>query len=278
MSLTYGFCLGDEGAQYNSQQFSSAFQSAFGDGVCPYGGMFDVTATDSMNISLATGFALVGGRWVKSDEVTALSIQPSDNNFDRYDAVVLQADMTTKTVETKVIMGKAEAFPKKYIPKRDNTIYEIVLCYITVRMGVSQIFAADIEDTRENVELCGIITQLSDIAESVLYVYEFLTSGIDEAVDELRGYADSIIQKGDDTVSAIEDAMQKAAISKPIGELETLRTQPEPHNEWLLCNGEPVPVEYPLLSTMLGGFLPTIKQNDERFSSWIYAGNPMETI
>lgn len=278
MALIYGFCLGDEGTQYDSAQFSGAFRSAFGDGVCPYGGMFAVSATDSMTVSLATGFALVGGRWVKSDEVADLSIQPSDNNFDRYDAVVLQADMTTKTVEAKVIMGKAEAFPKKYIPKRDGTIYEIVLCYITVRMGVSQIFSADIEDTRADVELCGIITQLSSMAESVLYVYTFLTSGIDQIVDDLLEYADSIIQKGDDTVSAIEDAMQKANISKPIGEVETLRTQPQPHNEWLLCDGQPVPAEYPLLSTMLGGFLPTIKQNDERFSSWIYAGKPMETI
>ena len=40
MALTYGFCLGDENSQYDSKQFSEAFQSAFGDGITGYGGKF----------------------------------------------------------------------------------------------------------------------------------------------------------------------------------------------------------------------------------------------
>lgn len=113
MSLSYGFCLGEDDTQYSSEQFSDAFRAAFGDGICPYGGQFLVSASDTMNVSLATGFALVGGRWVKSDETVSLPVQPSDNTFDRYDAVVLAADTAAKTVEAQGCPGQGGGFSAK---------------------------------------------------------------------------------------------------------------------------------------------------------------------
>lgn len=274
MSLSYGFCLGDENTQYTSAQFSTAFQAVFGDGVCPYGGQFRVSAVDAMRVTVATGFALVGGRWVQSDEVLSLPVLPADNNFDRYDAVVLAADTEAKTVTAKVVAGKAEAFPKRHTPTRDGAVYEVLLCHIKVRMGTSQILAADLEDTRKDPDLCGMITQLGDMAASVLYVYDFLTSGIDGAVDDLLAYAEQILQKGRDTIAAIESASQAAGVAKPIGEVETLRKSPVPAEEWLACDGSAVPANYPALSALLGGTLPTIIPEDSRFTAWIYGGRP----
>lgn len=275
MSLSYGFCLGEEGVQYSSEQFSAAFRAAFGDGICPYGGQFLVSASDTMNVSLATGFALVGGRWVKSDETVSLPVQPSDNTFDRYDAVVLAADTAAKTVEARVVQGKAAAFPQKHTPTRDGTVYEVLLCHILVRMGTSQILAADLEDTRADPALCGMVTQLAGTAASVLYVYDFLTSGVDQVVAERMAEAEAILQKGEETIAAIEKATQAAGITKPIGEIEIVRTSPSPATEWLLCDGGAVPETYPVLRELVGSTLPDIAPNDNRFSAWIYGGKPV---
>ena len=163
MSLSYGFCLGEEGVQYSSEQFSAAFRAAFGDGICPYGGQFLVSASDTMNVSLATG---------------------------------------------------------------------------------------------------------------VLYVYDFLTSGIDQVVAERMAEAEAILQKGEETIAAIEKATQAAGITKPIGEIEMVRTSPSPASEWLLCDGGTVPAAYPVLRELVGSTLPDIAPNDNRFSAWIYGGKP----
>lgn len=274
MALSYGFCLGEENSRYNTEQFSYAFQSVVGDGICPYGGKFKVSETEGMTISLATGFALLAGRWFRSDEAISFTVQPADNHFDRYDAIVLRADLALKSISAVVTKGNATATPQKYIPARNNDMYEIVLCHILVRMGTTQILSADIADTREDKVLCGMITQFSDISEKVLRVYRFLESGIDERVDALTGQADAVIKKGDDVIASIESAMAKANITKTVGEIEILHQPPKPEREWLLCDGKAIPTEYETLHELLHGRLPSLVKEESRFLPWIFAGSP----
>lgn len=274
MSLSYGFCLGEENTQYDSGQFAEAFQAIVGDGVCPFGGKLRVSSTDTMTVSLLTGFALLGGRWFKSDEAMPFTVLPADNNFDRYDAVVLRADLVRKEIAPVIIKGNAAALPEKYTPIRDANSYEIILCYILVRMGTTQILSTDIVDTRADSALCGMITQLSDISEKVLKVYKFLESGIDERVDSLADKANVIIKKGSSAIESIESAMAAANISKAIGEIEIFHQRPKPEKQWLKCDGSLIPQEYTVLSKLLGGKLPNLVKFESRFSPWIFAGSP----
>lgn len=275
MSLSYGFCLGEENSQYSAERFSLTFQAIVGDGICPYGGQFGVSATESMQVSLATGFALLAGRWFRSDEAISLTVQPADNHFDRYDAIVLRVELPEKSVSVSVVTGKATAVPQKYRPARTNDLYEIVLCHILVRMGSTQILPADLTDTRADKALCGMITQISDISEKVLRVYRFLESGIDERVDSLTGQTGAIIQKGDDVIASIESAMAKANIAKTMGEIEILHKPPKPEKEWLLCDGKAIPEEYETLNKLLHGRLPNLVKEGSRFSPWIFTGSPI---
>lgn len=273
MSLSYGFCLGED-SQYSAEQFSNAFHAIVGDGICPYGGNFKVSETEGLHVSLATGFALLGGRWFRSDEAIPLTLQPSDNRFDRYDAIVLRTEMAAKSVSVHVVTGKGEMLPQKYTPARNHDRYELVVCHILVRMGATQILSADITDTRADKALCGMITQLSDISGKVLRVYKFLESGIDERVDALIAQADTIIQKGDTVIALIESAMSKANISKTVGEIEILHNPPKPEQEWLLCDGKAIPTEYETLYELFQGSLPNLVKEGSRFCPWIFAGSP----
>lgn len=274
MALTYGFCLGVENSETTSSEFSLAFQAAFGDGVCPYGSKLQVSSMDSMQLSVGTGFALVQGRWFKSDEVEKVTIQPANNNFDRYDAVVLRVNIPEKSVSLVVVQGVATAFPKTYVPTRTNDIYEIVLCSVMVRMGTTQILAEDLTDTRSDSQLCGMISALSEIANQVIYVDNFIASGIDEEVARLEELAESIMDKADNTIEAIEQIMAQANVSTSVGEVQTMHGDP-PSSSWLLCDGSNVPSSYPELMGLLSdGKLPNIQWADSRFKSYIYAGTP----
>ena len=278
MALTYGFCLGDENSQYDSKQFSEAFQSAFGDGITGYGGKFKVTSNSTMNLTIASGFALVAGRWIKSDVSDTLTVQPADNNFDRYDAVIIRVNFVRKSIGIFVVQGPATAFPTPYTPVRTDEIYEIMLCSILVRMGATQILDTDLTDTRADVNLCGFITPLQDVAVDILYIYNFLNSGIDENVSELEEMAQAISDNADKTIQQITSTMLQAGVKKPVGEIEISRIPPNPESVWLLCDGSSIPTRYSMLSALLDGVLPNISQSDDRYQAWIYAGEPDKNV
>lgn len=274
MSLTYGFCLGGENSETTSSEFSLALYSAFGSGVCSYGNKLPVSAPGGMNLSVGTGFAMVQGRWFKSDDVETLSLQPANNNFDRYDAVVIRANIPEKSLSLEVVQGKASAFPSPYVPTRNGDLYEIVLCSVLVRMGTTQILPEDLTDTRGDSSLCGIISPLSEVANQIIYVDQFLKSGIDQEVDRLEKLAESIMDKANDTIESIEQIMNKANVSSRVGDVKTLLGDPT-SSSWLLCDGSSVPSSYPELMKLLSdGKLPNIQWTDSKFKSYIYAGTP----
>ena len=268
--LSYGFCLGEENSQYNAAQFGGAFKALLGDGVCKgYGQEYAVLSTTSRNITLETGFALVGGAYIQNDEEITLTVAVPDNKYDRYDAVILRADKTKKTVEPIVITGRASVFPREYVPVRDDTVYEIVLCHIFVPLGSTQVLEEHIVNTRPNRDICGIIESFSTVANQISYIYNFLTSGIDECVQELIDKSNNIILDCENVVSATEQDIALAGIKTEVGEIQFLATTPS--DEWLKCNGQRVPKEYIELLKLMES-TPNIHYGNENITAYIYAG------
>ena len=185
-----------------------------------------------------------------------------------------RANIPEKSLSLVVVQGKASAFPSPYVPTRNSDLYEIVLCSILVRMGTTQILPEDLTDTRGDSSLCGIISPLSEVANQIIYVDQFLKSGIDQEVDRLEKLAESIMDKANDTIGSIEQIMNKANVSSRVGDVKTLHGDP-PSPSWLLCDGSNVPSSYPELMRLLSdGKLPNIQWTDSRFKSYIYAGTP----
>lgn len=272
--LSYGFCLGEENSQYNASQFGGAFKALLGDGVCKgYGQEYAVLSTNSRNVTLETGFALVGGAYIQNDEDITLTIAVPDNKYDRYDAVILRADKAKKTVEPVVITGRASVFPCEYVPVRDDTVYEIVLCHIFIPLGSTQVLEEHIIDTRPNKDICGIIESFSTVANQISYIYNFLTSGIDERVQELINKSNNIILDGEDVIAGIEEAIRLAGIKTEVGEVHFFATVQ--NDEWLECNGQKIPQEYTKLLEIMQN-TPNIHYGNENITAWIYAGERSE--
>lgn len=101
--ITTGFALGQSGV-WTAGQFSEIMRLAAGDGVCLWGGAF-APELSGMTVTLATGFALVGGRWLKSDSPVSLSFPPPSIHADRVDAVAVCVEEGSKRVVLRVLAG-----------------------------------------------------------------------------------------------------------------------------------------------------------------------------
>lgn len=274
MSLEYGFCLGPEDTEYNSAQFSGAIRSFTGDGVCDYGSRFALTLRSGFSVYLGTGYALVGGRWIESDERVALSIPPAGNTADRYDAIAAVADLSSKEVTLKVLEGidiaAVRANPSLI---RNESSYAVLLYLLRVRRGATTISEQDVTDLRDDTGLCGRVTSIGSISTAALKVYAFLSGGIDDEVSRIVGLAEEAVSKGSAAVEDLETLIRQRT-GNATGDVVLSAQRPSPAAEWLLCDGGTVPSIYPDLSAMLSGSLPNIQPTDDRLKGYIYSGPP----
>ncbi len=270
MALTYGFALN---YMDNSAQFSEALKSVVGDGVCDYGRRFELTLNGFM-LTLASGFALVNGRYLKNDEPYVLTLLPSGNYNDRYDAIAVRADYEERKTSIEVLTDidpeAVRASPEIIRGEKD---YSVILYIVRVRRGATVLEMDDITDTRYDATLCGQVTKTCSVSGGTLYIYNFLKSGIDEEISRLSGMSNALIYKADEAIKSLDAAIQ-AKGQNSIGDVVISLTTPAPVNAWLLCNGGRVPYGYLGLSEMLGGYLPVIVPADNRFRAYIYGGVP----
>lgn len=268
MSLAYGFALKDADT---AEEFSNALQAIAGDGITGQGGRFSATV-NGMNITLSSGYAMAAGRWLRIDEPYTMSAAPPRNDRDRTDAVCVSVDYEERRTNLKIL---ADVDPVKLREDasqiRNEAGYAILLYFIHIRRGATSLTPKDVTDLREDKGLCGKVVPLSGIAGDVLYIYNFLTGGIDQEVARLIELSNQAAAKADAAIVELNKAIQKAGGGAEIGELMTSRLPPS-ESGWLLCSGGPVPAEYPQLSAMLGGMLPTLSQAGDRYGVYIFGG------
>lgn len=271
MSLTYGFTLQPTD---DSTAFSNALHAIVGDGITLESGRFALTI-NGFTATVSSGYGMAAGRWAENDEPLALSIQPGGNNDDRTDALVMRVNYEARKAAIEVLLNvDPAAIRENPAIRRTDDEYCVFLYFIRVRRGSTSLTPDDVTDLREDNHLCGRVVPLSAISGNVLYIYNFLLSGIDQEVARLIGLSDQVAQKADAAIAELDGAIKKAGGAPKIGELMTSRRPPTPGNKWLLCDGSAVPAEYPALSGLLDGVLPNIP--GERYKTYIYGGAPME--
>lgn len=271
MALTYGFALT---ATDNSAGFSNALNAIIGDGITLRGSGFSLTI-NGLTATLASGYALVAGRWLESDEPTTMHIDAAWNNRDRVDALAVRVDYEARKASLEVL---ADVDPVKIRQDpsvlRDSAQYCILLYLIKVRRGATSLAPDDITDLRNDVDLCGHVTTLSDITGDVIYIYNFLNGGIDTEVARLIGLSNQVIAKADAAILELDKAIRQAGGSAEVGELMASRRPPSEPG-WLLCDGGAVPVGYAALSALLDGTLPDISKATDRYKTYIFGGTPV---
>lgn len=271
MPLSYGFCLGDITSEYTSAQFSDAIHSITGSGISLEGAQFSVTVS-GFNATVASGYAIAAGRWLQNDSPHTLAMPPSGSNGDRVDALAVHVDYKERKVFLTVLEGVDPVAIRENLGIiRGETEYNLILFFVRIRRGATTLSPEDITDVRAEEGLCGCITPLSHISADVLYVYEFLTGGIDREIQRILDMGKAVEDKANSAIAALDEAISRKR-GVAIGDVIVTLSHPVPQREWLLCNGGTIPAEHQALRAEIGAKLPLVSPKDNRWKGYIYAG------
>lgn len=165
MAITYGFFNaikqsdGSYDRTYNADQMSLYFEGLVSDGVYEnVGDAMQVVASTGMEVQVKSGRMLIGSKWVKNDAAYQITLNSSHVTLNRYTAIVVRLDLSTRTISIIAKDGDNATDPTKPTMTNSQTIKEMCLAYIYVGRGVTSISQANIEDTRPDNNVCGWVT------------------------------------------------------------------------------------------------------------------------
>ena len=166
MAITSGFFDSVSGDRtYDADQMSNYFDGLVSNGVYEtIGDRFLVSsANNGMNINVGSGRAIIQSHWVKNDSSTVLTLDPSDVQLNRIDAIVLRLDTSAREITLTVKKGTAvSGSPSMPTITQNDTVYELYLASVYVAKGATQ--PTSITDLRPSSYcgwVTGIITQVN---------------------------------------------------------------------------------------------------------------------
>lgn len=165
MAITYGFFNaikqsdGTYDRTYNADQMSTYFEGLVSDGV--YESVDDamqVLAGTGMQVQVGAGRAIIDSKWIKNTAAYLLTINAAHVTLNRYTAIIIRLDLSTRTIVITTKDGENATTPVKPVIANSETIKELCLAYVYVGRGVTAITQANIEDTRPDNNVCGWVT------------------------------------------------------------------------------------------------------------------------
>lgn len=146
----------------------------FTQGIFPRGDMLAVMAGGGMNVTVATGSAIIvrtGERasLYHNTQAINLPIDMANGVAERIDAVMLRRYTAERKIALVVLKGTPSSAPVAAAPVRNEDVWDIKLADIRVRAGVTSITQADIIDRRSDPALCGTVSSIAEIDSGKFY-------------------------------------------------------------------------------------------------------------
>ena len=146
---------------YSAEDFASCFALFIGNGIFPNpSSNLQVIANNTMNVTVKKGSGFINGRMYVSDSDLIFKVPPPHSTYIRRDCVVLKLDMVNRNISVKYNQGVASSNPQFPTPVKNSDVWELVLAQINVKANSNQITQSDINDTRLNSNLCGIVSNI----------------------------------------------------------------------------------------------------------------------
>ena len=197
MAVTYGFFNSINGdRKYNADQMSDYFRGIVNEGVFQHlNGGLAVVAGTGMEVTVATGRAIVQNKWVQNDAAFPLTIEAASDTYGRKDAVVIRLSYTNRNISIVVKTGTPAASPTAPSMTRNSTTYEMALAYVNVSAGATSV---TVTDKRSDTTVCGWATVAQQTSGEVDAMLNDMKTGFDGVVyqtpgDAVRGCDEKII-------------------------------------------------------------------------------------
>ena len=167
---TSSFFNSDNGdRKYNATYWADYFSSFVENGIfLTRDGQLGInpSVSDEMNVYLQPGKAFINGYFYKNDEVMRIDLQPADSLKNRIDSVVIQWNLSERSVKAKVRSSELAITPVPVTATRTSEIYELILFEIFIPKGSKTTSFANIKDKRFDKNLCGIITSVGQLIDT----------------------------------------------------------------------------------------------------------------
>lgn len=167
MAITYGFFNalqqsdGTYDRVYNSDQISNMFEGLITDGVYEsVGNALIVKAISGLTVQVGTGRMIIGGKWLKNDATTDITLAASHLTLNRWSAIVCRLDATNRVMTIVEKAGSPATNPTKPTMTNSSTIKEKCLAYVYIKAGATSVSQFDITDSRADTSVCGWVTGL----------------------------------------------------------------------------------------------------------------------
>ena len=224
MANQYGLFWNSESGDrvYDADSFAEWLDHFFTTGV--FEGELFVSATNSMDVSISSGYANVKGKVRLFETATTLTIEPANALYSRIDNVVVERNNTNREITLKVVTGTySGTTPSAVEPTRTNAIYQLVIARVLVNAGATQITQANITDTRMDSDLCGYVTgtvEEIDYSQISAQFTSYLKQFQEENLNEFNAWFETI--KG--ILGKDEAAKLLALIQENQSDIEALKT------------------------------------------------------
>lgn len=163
---------GNDDRVYTAEDIRKPYDTVFTDGIKPEadgtaGDALKVTSTGGLGISVAAGSAKLGGAWFQNNGAYNITLDGGSPAV-RYDCVILRNDDNDDVRDVNIYIKSQSTAPTIENLQRDGNVYEVCIAYIRVPALATSIVAANITDTREDGQLCNI---MSGVGATVVRTY-----------------------------------------------------------------------------------------------------------
>lgn len=163
---------GSDDRVYNAEDLRKPYNVIYTDGVKPdadgtAGDNLKVSALGGLAVSVAAGFAQLGGAWFENESAYNITLDAA-NAADRYDCVIIRNDDSESVREPSIYIKSLSVIPTINNLIREGGIYEICVAYVKVPALATSITDANIIDTRTDGALCNV---MSGVGATVIRTY-----------------------------------------------------------------------------------------------------------
>lgn len=150
---------------YLAEQFAAYFAAFIGNGI--YGKSMQrlqvlCQNTPNMSIKVLSGEAYINGWWYRNTDTYNIQVPIADGVLSRIDVVVVRWGNSERDMWLQLITGTPSVNPVKPAIRRDADYYDLQLAVINVSAGSIRIVQSQIQDTRLDNSVCGLVTGVVD--------------------------------------------------------------------------------------------------------------------
>lgn len=146
--------------EYSARDMRKPYDSIYSDGVKPdadgtAGNELKVTAVGGMTISVAKGYAKVGGAYCENESAYNITLDAAGSAV-RYDCVILRNDDGGDVRDGTIYIKSLTAKPTAQNLTNEGDVHELCLAYVVVPAFATSV--SEIVDTREDGQLCNVMS------------------------------------------------------------------------------------------------------------------------